>query len=117
MTSRPVILALLIPNPCTTSHTAWAYFLLGHLFTQPLVDALGSMALLARRVLILVQQLLNEQQHLGNQPRTFATHLLAFRWYRILDGFPHHPPVYAQFLGYTQNRSDTLEVLAPDLLE
>jgi hypothetical protein len=75
------------------------------------------MPLLAWCLLILFQHTVDEHHHLGDQPCWLALDFLAFGWDRVTDGFAHHPPVHAQFPGYTLDCPDAFLVLAPDRLE
>ena len=43
--------------------------------------------------------------------------LLAPCWYRALDRFPHHPPMYTQLPRHALDRAYPELVLQPNLLE
>jgi hypothetical protein len=73
--------------------------------------------LLPGRLHVLLQHAVNEQHDLSHQSCWIMLDFLALSRDGIPDGFSHHPPVYAQFLGHTLNCSDARFVFAPDFLE
>jgi len=80
------------------------------------MDAPCRMPLLARRLPILVQNLVNEgrdQTQLWLRPRRIAMD----RWQRPGNRLPHHAPVHAKFGRNTGDRADTKLVLLTELLK
>src|SRR5262245_6472764 len=105
-----------IPKLHVLSHRALGDRMIGAFHTQPIVDAARSVALFARRLLILSQNLVDERAH-RVQYRTVSLRRFAGRWKSVGKCLPHHPPMNAKFLGDAGDGTDTKFILASDLFK
>src|ERR1700691_3458005 len=89
---------------------------LRHLALDPLPNSVRRVALLPRRFLVVLQNLIDECYRHSQFPAG-PLHLLSWRWQGTANRLSYHAPMYVQLLGDSGNRTDAKLVLSADLLE
>src|SRR5262249_43112256 len=107
---------LFLPSLHIPAHMSFRHLTLRHLFHQPLVNPMRGVTLLARRLLVAFEDLIDEL-HKRRQLRPFPLRPLALRRHGVLQSLPHHPPVHPQLLGDRSHRAIAKLVLASDLFK
>src|SRR5919197_3780581 len=105
-----------LPELNILTHRALSYSMTGKFTTQPLVDAVRSMPLFTRRLLILDQNLIDEISHRIEHGATSLRHF-ARRRNGVLNGLTHHPSMHTELPGYAGNGPDAKLIFTSDLFK
>src|SRR5262245_9250865 len=98
------------------THRALSDRMTGKFIAQPLVDAMRSMPLFTRRLLILDQNLIDEISHRIEHGAVSLRHF-ARRRDGVLEGLSHHPPMHTELPGDAGYRADTKLIFTSDLFK
>jgi len=90
--------------------------MIGEISAQPLVDAVRSMPLFPRRLLILDQNLIDEISHRIEHGTTSLRHV-ARRRNGVLKGLSHHPPMNTELPGDASYRADAKLIFTSNLFK
>src|SRR5215510_120185 len=105
-----------IPELNILTHRSLSDRMIGEFSAQPLVDAMRSMPLFTRRLLILDQNLIDEISHRIEHGAVSLRHF-ARRRDGVLNGLSHHSPMNTELPGDAGYRADAKLVFTSDLFK
>src|SRR5262245_53546412 len=105
-----------IPELNILAHRALGDRVIGEFSAQPLIDAMRSMPLFTRRLLIIDQNLIDEISHRIEHGTVSLRHF-ARRRDGVLKGLSHHPPMHAELPGDAGYRADAKLRFTSDLFK
>src|SRR5262245_19478079 len=105
-----------LPELNILTHRALSDRVIGEFSAQSLVDAMRSMPLFPRRLLIIDQNLIDEISHRIEYGAVTLRHF-ARRRNGVLNGLPNHPPMHTELPGDAGYRADAKLIFTSDLFK